>query len=160
MVSAGSSNLAASSAGWRANLADAAMEVFAMMVGPGISRASGKSAPDLPNVTGMVGIAGAVRAVFTLRCSAQSATKIASQMLGVSILEAAAQQCDAMGEICNIVAGQFKAKIGLEDKCMLSVPTVFVGGDYQVHSVSNSDRLEVTLLFEGKPILLVVEVRN
>jgi hypothetical protein len=81
-------------------------------------------------------------------------------MLVVPLADAAAQQCDAVGEICNMVAGQFKAKIGLEDKCMLSVPTVIRGGDYQLHSVPNSERLEVTLVFEEEPILFVLEVRK
>lgn len=159
MVSVGSNNFACTES-WRATLGDAAIEVFATMVGPGITGATEANLPNIPTVTGMVGIAGAVRAVFTMRCSAQSATKIASQMLVVPLEEAAAQQCDAIGEICNMVAGQFKAKIGLEDKCMLSVPTVVRGGDYQVHSVPNSERLAVTLVFDKEPILLMLEVRK
>ena len=59
-----------------------------------------------------------------------------------------------------MVAGQFKAKIGFEDKCMLSVPTVIRGSDYRLHSVPNSERLDITLLYEQEPILLALEIRK
>ena len=63
-------------------------------------------------------------------------------MLGVTIDEAAAQRSDAIGEICNMVAGQFKAKIGLEAECMLSVPTIITGTSYQLRPRADYDRLE------------------
>jgi chemotaxis protein CheX len=160
MVTASTDNTATASMQWRTVLGDSAMEVFATMVGPGITSTAEGSTSGTTNVTGIVGIAGAVRAILTLRCSAQSAIKIASQMLMVPLEEAAAQQCDAIGEICNMVAGQFKAKIGFEDKCMLSVPTVIRGSDYRLHSVPNSERLDITLLYEQEPILFALEIRK
>ena len=65
---------------------------------------------------------------------------------------------DAVGEICNMVAGNFKNKIsGMGDGCMLSVPTVITGGDYSVHSMVN-ENIHVTLLFEGEPVVLSLEI--
>lgn len=37
---------------------------------------------------------------------------------------------DALGEICNIIARNFKAKAGMGDACEPSVPTIIVGQDY------------------------------
>ena len=64
-----------------------------------------------------------------------------------------AELADAMGEICNMVAGNFKNKIsGLSDGCMLSVPTVITGSDYNLHSPADSETLELKLLFERMDI--------
>jgi chemotaxis protein CheX len=135
-------------------------EVFSMMVGGAIVTPAAADSPVVANVTGVVGIAGAVGAIFSLRCSVTSATKIASQMLGVSLEEAAEQRCDAIGEICNIVAGYFKAKIGYGDKCMLTVPTVIVGGDYRIHSLAAEERLEFPVNYEGEPVWIALEIRQ
>jgi Chemotaxis phosphatase CheX len=50
---------------------------------------------------------------------------MASRMLGVQPGEIGREGCDAFGEICNMIAGNFKNKIsGLGNGCMLSVPTI------------------------------------
>ncbi len=145
---------------WQEILCQTAIEVFSIMVGVHVT-APGNAAPAfLPQMTGMVGIAGAVRAIFTLQCSLASSVKIASQMLGVSVDDPDTQKaaCDAVGEICNIVAGHFKAKVGLGDACMLSVPTIIVGQDYQFHSGKTFERLEFPLLFEGETLGIALEI--
>jgi len=144
---------------WRGSLRVSAQEVFSMMVGAEITQADAK-AKVTAEVTGMVGIAGELSATFTLRCSAHSATRIAAQMLGVAAEEAATQQYDAIGEICNMVAGQFKAKIGLEGQCMLSVPTIVSGKSYELHSRADYDRLEMPMLYEEEPLWLTLDIRR
>lgn len=131
-----------------------------MMVGADLKVPPDPAVPKSTEVTGMVGIAGALSATFSLRCSSWSASKIASQMLGVAIEDAAAQQCDAIGEICNMVAGQFKTKIGLEAECMLTVPTIITGKRYELHSRADYDRLETPVLFERQPIWLSLDIRK
>ena len=101
-----------------------------------------------------------MRAIFSLRCSSQSAIRITSQMLGVPEDEAVKLQTDAVGEVCNIVAGYFKAKIGLGEKCMLSVPTVMMGKDYQVHSRALDAPGKLTLIYENEPIWIALEVQS
>jgi chemotaxis protein CheX len=150
---------ASSRAAWPAILRDTVIEVFATMVGVALTPPDSDQLPILAQVTGMVGIAGPVCATFSLRCSARSATLIASQMLGVSEDEAAPQKCDAVGEICNIVAGYFKAKIGLGDKCMLSVPTVLAGNDYQVRTRAQDVRMELPLVYEREPLWIALDIR-
>jgi chemotaxis protein CheX len=145
---------------WMAILCEAATEVFSMMVGVKLNTPLDTELPVLSHVTGMVGIAGAISAVFSLRCSEGSAVRIASRMLGVGAEEASPQQCDAIGEICNMVAGQFKAKIGLEAQCMLSVPTVIAGSDYKLHPRTDGKRLETPILYEGEPVWLALDVRK
>lgn len=152
---------------WPGILHHATAEVFSMMAGMEIAADAAAPVQLTENavsptvtVTGAVGIAGALSAIMSVRCSTQCATNIASHMLGVSIDEATPHQRDAIGEICNMVAGNFKAKIGLEDKCMLSVPTVITGGNYQLHAASANRRIPIRFSCEGEVVFVALEVKG
>jgi len=114
----------------------------------------------LAYVTGMIGIAGAMKAIFSLRCSEGAAAKIASQMLGISLEEATKQKSDAIGEVCNIIAGHFKHKIGFGSNCTLTVPTVIVGGHYSVHCLAAGERLEFPVIYDGETVLVTLDIRE
>ncbi len=144
---------------WPKILRESIIEVFATMVGAIVTAPETSDLPVIAHVTGMVGIAGPICATFSLRCSMDAANKIASKMLGVPPEEAAAQKCDAVGEICNIVAGYFKAKIGLGDRCMLSVPTVLAGMDYQIRTRSDDVRMQLPIVFEEEPVWIALDIR-
>ena len=146
--------------GWPLILQDSVKEVFSMMVGAEILVP--ETDPSVvTEVTGMVGLAGELCGVLSLRCGKSCAAKIASKMLGVPIADAASHLSDAIGEICNMVAGNFKAKLhGMQDKCMLSVPTIITGGDYQLFSVAVGDRIELPFLFDGEAVWIGLEVRS
>ena len=59
-----------------------------------------------------------------------------------------------------MVAGNFKNKIsGLGDGCMLSVPTVITGADYNIRSMVN-DTWQTAFLFEGEPVIVSLEVHS
>ncbi len=145
---------------WPSALAETAVEVFAIMVGATITAAVSDGPQAPAEVTGIVGIGGAIRANFILQCSSAASIKIASQMLGISLEDPDSQKaaCDALGEICNIVAGYFKARIGLGDKCMLSVPMIVVGHDYKFRSRESYERLEVLLVYEGQTLGATLEI--
>jgi chemotaxis protein CheX len=145
---------------WPVILRDVAIEAFSMLVGASLLTPELGDLPEVAEVTGMVGIAGHLSANLSLCCSLHTATKIASQMLGVSPDVAERQRCDAIGEICNVVAGSFKAKIGLGDQCMLSVPTVLTGKDYQIRSRSVYVRVELLLIYENEPIWIALDIRQ
>jgi CheY-specific phosphatase CheX len=144
---------------WQGVLEQTAIEVFSVMVGVSVAPTDHGSRGEM-HVTGVVGIAGAIRANFILRCSTASSIKLASQMLGIEpdAPDAQTAACDALGEICNIVAGYFKAKIGLGDACMLSVPTIITGRDYRFCSRDSYERMELTLTFEGETLAATLEV--
>ncbi len=148
----------ASRTAWPAILRETTIEVFATMVGVSLTAPVRAEAPMPPQLTAMVGIAGPLRATLSLWCSTHSATLIASQTLGVSEDEARAQQFDAAGEICNIIAGYFKAKVGLGAQCMLSVPMVLAGHDYQVRTRAQEVRMELALLYEREPIWIALDI--
>jgi chemotaxis protein CheX len=145
---------------WQPFLELAAREVFEIMLGCKLEPQDPVS-PATAEITAMVGLAGQLCGLLTLRCSSQSAALMASKMLGVSVSQADEQMWDAMGEIANMVAGNFKNKLtGMADRCMLSVPTVITGSDYSCRSMADTGPLEVTMLFEGAPVTVAVEIHT
>jgi chemotaxis protein CheX len=151
--------MVADRAQWPAILRETALEVFSTMVGVSIFFPDDAILPLAAGITAMVGITGPLCATVGLRCSLQSATSMASHMSGVPVEEAGAEKSDALGEICNIVAGYFKAKIGRGDSCVLSVPTVIVGTNYRICSPREDLQIKVPLLYEGESALISLDIR-
>lgn len=146
---------------WIAVLDLAAQEVFQLMLSSQLSNSSSVPPSDPSDVTSMVGLAGKLSGVMSVRCQSNAATLIASKMLGIKLEDVKDEISDAMGEICNLVAGNFKNKIpGLSDGCMLSPPTVITGNDYMVHSQAHSKAIEKSFLFETLPLMIVLNIHN
>jgi len=147
---------------WAALLALSAREVFERMLGSHLASAPEPFADDEGfDLTSMVGLAGEICGIMTVRCRAESAVLMASKMLGVDAGQAGPEMWDAVGEVCNMIAGNFKNKIaGMGDGCMLSVPTVITGADYTLHALVDSDKIETRLMFEELPLLVSLEVHS
>jgi chemotaxis protein CheX len=149
---------------WAPLLELSAQEVFGLILwerldgapAPAPSNPLSEPAPvESLNVTAMVGLAGSLCGLLTLRCSKKSAALMATKMLGADGAGATAQMEDAVGEVCNMVAGNFKNKIsGIGDGCKLSVPTVITGNDYNLCTLANDYTMEINLLFHGNPIVI------
>lgn len=143
---------------WLPVIEVATREVFTQMVNTELG------VPEQPlaaisSVTAMVGLAGLLTGVMSFRCEAEAAALITSRMLGINLAEANSSIADAMGEICNMVAGNFKYKIpGLGDGCLLSLPSVVRGGDYTIHARPNTPRIHLHLLLENMPIMVSLYV--
>jgi chemotaxis protein CheX len=146
--------------GWVPLLEMATREVFELMLGCQLAVPANAAEPS-PEVTAMVGLAGQLCGVLSVRCSGKAAALMTSKMLGVGLDKVGLQVSDALGEVCNMVAGNFKNKIaGLAEGCMLSPPTVVTGSDYTLHSLAESPGLEISLLFEGMPIVISLQIHS
>jgi len=146
---------------WGPTLALAAREVFSLMLDTHLVVARERFAEEELAITSIVGLAGQLCGVVTFRCSAESATRMAAKMLGVDAAEAGPEMWDAVGEVCNMIAGNFKNKIaGMGDGCMLSVPTVIAGADYTMRTLGNSGKTNIHLLFEGLPLIVSIEIHS
>ena len=144
---------------WIPVLEVAAQEVFERMLGGQLTFPPNSFEQDSLDVTSMVGLAGHICGAVTLRCAADTALLMASKMLGVDAAAAGPEMWDAVGEVCNMVAGNFKNNIaGMNEGCMLSVPTVITGSDYHLHAPTDSVKIEAHFLFEGQPIVISMEV--
>lgn len=109
----------------------------------------------------MVGLAGQLCGVITVRCQEKTAVLMASKMLGLPAEKVGQDFSDALGEVCNMVAGNFKNKIaGLSDGCLLSPPSVITGSDYSLHSLADSPGLQVRFLFENLPVIIALQIHS
>jgi chemotaxis protein CheX len=142
-------------------LDSAASEVFAMMVGTPLGPADQGMLPRVADYTAMIGLAGDLCGVLSFRCSLRSAAQIAGKMLGTD--EQTSEECirDALGEICNMVAGSFKAQVtDVAQQCMLSVPTVVSGKDYQLYPLVDGLRIQVSKTFEGALLWMTLDLHG
>lgn len=147
-------------ADWLPLLEVASREVFELMLGCKLTVPEA-TAEATYTITAMVGLAGKLCGVLSVSCDEKSAALMTSKMLGVDLDKIGAEMSDALGEVCNMVAGNFKNKItGMGDGCMLSVPTVISGSDYSMYSLANSPALELRLLFESMPIVISLQIQS
>jgi chemotaxis protein CheX len=146
---------------WKNILECAALEVFETMAGARLTPHPTPVDEPRGEQTAMVGLAGALCGMTTVRCSSRTAQKFASLMLGGDEDPDPSTVRDAMGELCNMVAGNFKAKIStLADRCMLSVPTVITGGDYIMQTIEPNDGFQLALSYEGNPIWVSLVIHS
>lgn len=145
---------------WGPLMEVATKEVFELMLGAELQPV--KDDPTSPfDITAMVGLAGQLCGVLTLRCSRETAARMASKMLGTQPPAESQDVKDAFGEVGNMIAGNFKSKIsGMADGCMLSVPTVITGTDYSLHSLADSDGVELRQMFDGCPFLITLQIHT
>ena len=144
-----------------AALDNAAVEVFEMMVGTPLRPVGQATLPHTADYTAMIGLAGDLCGVLSFRCSNASAGRIAGKMLGTDEIASAECVRDALGEICNMVAGAFKAQVSdVATQCMLSVPTVVSGNDYQLYPLADGLRIQVSKTFEDALIWISLDLHG
>ncbi len=143
---------------WLPLLELAAREVFELMLDCKLTSES--TAEATYGITARVSLAGKFRGELRVSCDDKSAALMASKMLGIDLDKIGAEMSDALGEVCNMIAGNFKHKIaGLGNGCMLSVPTVTRGSDCMNFS-DDSPVLDLRLLFESMPIIISLRIEN
>ncbi|MGA8069734.1 MAG: chemotaxis protein CheX [Terriglobales bacterium] len=145
---------------WMPVLELAVEEVFEIMVGCRVKPVAQTEHPPNEEYTAMIGLAGALCGILTLSCNAQTARQIARSMLGGTD-NADTEVADALGELCNMIAGNFKNKLaGTDERCMLSVPTVISGGEYSFHSLADGCSVATVLLFEDAPVAVRLQLQS
>jgi chemotaxis protein CheX len=147
---------------WIPVLELATQEVFELMLGCQLVKVAAPANEAPVNITGMVGLAGQLCGVLSIGCDEKAAALMASKMLGIELSKVGRPEvADALGEVCNMAAGNFKNKIsGLGDGCMLSPPSVITGADYNIHSMAERPSLEISLLFESMPIHVCLQIHS
>jgi chemotaxis protein CheX len=145
---------------WQPVLDLSVEEVFEIMLGCRVKPVTpGKHKPN-EEFTAMVGLAGALCGILTVSCDGKTAAQLAKAMLG-DAAESQAQVCDALGEICNMVTGNFKNKLaGTDERCKLSVPMVINGGEYSFRSMADGSSLETVVLFESAPVAVRLQLHT
>jgi len=146
---------------WLPVLELAIEEVFEIMVGQRVKPAPNADAQPPGGFTAMVGIAGALCGILTISCDKVTAREIARHMLGPEIADSEEQISDALGEICNIIAGNFKNKLSsASQSCMLSVPTVIKGEEYSYRSLADGEVLDTVMLFGESTLSVCLQLHS
>jgi chemotaxis protein CheX len=147
---------------WTGIMDCAVKEVFQIMAQTVLtSMPGGGDGTPVGDTTAMVGLAGALCGVLTIRCTSHTAESITGRMLGSTGPAKPSDVNDAIAEICNMVAGNFKGKItALADRCMLSVPTVIRGDDYEMVSMADGEQLSLCLAYGGSPVWICLAVHS
>ena len=146
---------------WLPVLELAIEEVFEIMVGTRVKPMAKTETPPPGGYTAMVGIAGGLCGVLTVACDKKTAGEIAKCMLGPEIADSEEQVSDALGEICNMIAGNFKNKLSSADRsCMLSVPTVIKGEEYSFRSLADGEVLETVMIFAESPVVVRLQLHS
>jgi len=146
---------------WSPLLELSTQEVFALMLGERLDISPAPPCISDLDVTSMVGLAGSLCGLLTLRCSSTSAVLMAIKMLGTDATSAKGQMEDAVGEVCNMIAGNFKNKIsGFGDTCKLSVPTVITGSNYNLCTLADDYTMEINLRFHENPLVISLQLNR
>lgn len=146
---------------WTPLLGLATREVFEIMLGSSLHDPSAPKDESRMEFTALVGLAGSLCGVLSIRCSNASARIMASKMLGMPADQVDNDCLDALGEIANMIAGNFKGKLsGVGNHCMLSVPTIIVGSDYHTHSMTDGNSIEANFDFEQLPMCVSLELHE
>jgi chemotaxis protein CheX len=146
---------------WLPILEVAVQEVFAIMLGSRLEMVSRSESPGQIELTALVGLAGSLRGILTFGCGAKSANQIAARMLSDEVDLPEDQVWDALGEICNMIAGNFKNKLtGLDGLCLLGIPAVVTGPGLRFHAMGGSDSLELVLNFRDAPLVIRLDLHD
>ena len=100
---------------WLPVLELAVEEVFEIMLGSRVKPMAQSEHKPRGEFTAMVGLAGALCGILTVCCDAKTAGELAKRMLG-DAATSEGEVGDALGEICNMIAGNFKNKLAGTDE--------------------------------------------
>jgi chemotaxis protein CheX len=139
------------------HLDDAVDEVFRLMMGAPCLPVDESAAEDKETITAVIGLAGTMSGACTLRCGLETALRMADCMVGTRPLELDGMVKDAIGEVCNMVAGAWKGKHAmLAAGCMLSTPAVVTGTNYQLYMQQQEFRIDRTYRFEAHSLSISI----
>jgi chemotaxis protein CheX len=138
----------------------AVAEVFELMMGvvcvPGTAEPTEARTPG--GVTAIVGLAGSLHGACVLRMREEAALKMAERLVGAPMSAFDRTVKDALGEACNMLAGTWKGKLeGFTSTCMLSVPAVISGSNYEFHLPAPAFHLDRSYRFDGQVFTFYID---
>lgn len=132
---------------WIARLDSAVSEVFEMMLARNCK--PGEIAGSIaPCISARILFSGAIQGECVLFASESVAQVTAEALLGIPSAPGDPMAGDAIGELCNMIAGGWKSKLGSEEAgCAISPPSVTLN-DTEIRLNSDSG-FERVYSFEG-----------
>jgi chemotaxis protein CheX len=131
------------------NLDASVKEVFEMMLGASCAQIPETPIEEAETITAVVGFGGLLSGACVFRSGCNAALHIAARLTGMEFAEIDETVKDAIGEVCNMLAGAWKGRVpDLSANCGLSIPAVITGRDYNIHVQAPEFRLHHTYRFE------------
>lgn len=147
--------------GWGPLLESATREVFDAMLKTPLGPAC--DVAENTEMIAMVGLTGRLAGVVSVHCTSAGAREMAARMLQGAAMDGDEEDLarDAVGEVCNMVAGSLKTKLGAAGvDCRLSVPTIVAGGSCVMTMENQGVRVEAPFQFAGAPLRVVLDLQN
>lgn len=139
----------------------AVAEVFEVMMGVAcrpVIAGSAAAAGEGGGVTAIVGLAGALHGACVMRMREPVALKLAERMAGSPMASFDRTVKDALGEACNMLTGAWKGKLeDFSSSCMLSVPAVISGSNYEINLPAPAFHLDRTYVFDGQSFTFCID---
>ncbi len=131
------------------NLDFSVEEVFHTMLGAACFPVDDAPAQEPETITAVVGFGGLLSGACVFRSGGSAALAIAAKLTGMEFTEIDDTVKDAIGEICNMLAGAWKGRVpDLSANCGLSIPAVITGSNYRIHVQSPEFRVHHVYRFE------------
>ena len=145
---------------WKPVLESAAREVFEVMLKTKLEPVAADSHAATEMIA-MVGLSGGLNGMVSFHCTVDAARRMAAKMLHSESQQPEDTARDAVGEICNMVAGSFQNHLGQTGAdCKLSVPIIIAGGACSMQTETMGVHVKVPFRFEGSPIFVALDLRN
>ena len=139
------------------SLDEAVEEVFRLMLGMECAPVNECPAEEGKLISAVIGLAGAMSGICVLSSDETVTLRMVEAMTGAMVSGLSDTVKDAIGEICNMVAGAWKARQPLlASECMLSTPTVVTGTNYQLHNLRPEFRIERFYCFEEQSFAVTI----
>jgi chemotaxis protein CheX len=109
--------------------------------------------------TAVIHISGDFRGVVRLKASLPLVRRAAAVMFGLpeDRLDRS-DECDVVGELANVVAGNIKALI--PGSSNISLPTIVEGSDYRISTVAIASSLECAFSLDGEWLTVTLVEHN
>ena len=131
------------------NLNQSVEEVFHMMLGASCYQVEETPFEEPETITAVVGFGGLLSGACVFRSSSSAALEIAGRLTGMEFSEIDDTVKDAIGEVCNMLAGAWKGSVpDLSANCGLSIPAVITGSNYHIHVQAPEFRLHHMYRFD------------
>ncbi|HTD54148.1 MAG TPA: chemotaxis protein CheX [Silvibacterium sp.] len=138
-------------------LDEAVEEVFHLMTGVHCLPVSECPVEEREMISAVIGLAGALSGICVLCSGEKVALRMAEILTGIATPRLNDTVKDAIGEICNMIAGAWKGRLpSLSSECMLSTPTIISGTNYQIHNQRPDFRIERFYSFNGNSFAFTV----
>lgn len=107
------------------------------------------------DVSAIIGITGSATGTIVVSLSARAAMQALQRMVGVEAAEIDADVLDAVGELCNMIAGGAKAKLE-HHQLAISIPNMVSGVGHQIHYPSQVQPIRLQFESELGPFCIDV----